>query len=96
MAVSRAERRAERRSSFEATFGPEWADLALDLMEILEFGWHDCYGDITPSDQVVQDILVCSEGRLDRMIRATRLALADWRDLRLWADDQRARAAGPG
>ena len=90
MAIGRAQRREERTASFVAAFGAEQAALALDLMEVLEFGWHDCYHDVTPPPEVVDDILECSEGRLDNMIRAVRLALADWRDLRLWAEDHRA------
>jgi hypothetical protein len=89
MAVSRAERRAERSPAFTAAFGDDRAPLALDLLEVLEFGWHDCYGDLTPPPEVVEDILVCAEGRLDKMIQAVRLALDDWRDLRLWANDHR-------
>jgi hypothetical protein len=90
MAVSRAERRTERTPAFTRALGEDRAQLALDLMEILEFAWHDCYGDITPPPEVVDDILVCSEGQLDQMIRAVRLALTDWRDLRMWADRLRA------
>ena len=91
MAVSRADRRSERTPAFVEAFGDEVAPLALDLMEILEFGWHDCYGDITPPTEVVDDILICSEGQLDKMIWAVREALADWRDLRLAADRRRDR-----
>ncbi|HKN40909.1 MAG TPA: hypothetical protein VJ456_17570 [Acidimicrobiia bacterium] len=58
---------------------------------MLEFAWHDCFGDVTPPPQVIDDILVCSEGRLELMIRAVRLAVADWRDLRVWAEDLRRR-----
>ena len=93
MAVSRVERRAERRDKCVAVFGDDRAETTLDLFEILEFGWHDCYQEITPPSQVIDDILVCSEGSLAKMIRAVHLALADWRDLRLQADDRRARGA---
>lgn len=74
-----------------AAFGDESAAIALDLLEILEFGWHDCYGDITPPPEVIDDVLLCSEGQLDKMIQAVRLALADWRDLRVWADGRRTK-----
>lgn len=90
MAVSRADRRAERTLEVTAAFGHDTAPVALDLLEILEFSWHDCYGDLTPPPEVVADVLVCSDGRLDKMIQAVRLALADSRDLRLRADAVRA------
>ncbi len=91
MAVGRAQRRAEREPAFLSRFGDKNAAVALDLVEVLELAWHDCYGDITPPAGVIDDILVCSEGRLDRMIKAVHLATVDWRDLRLWADDLRGR-----
>ncbi len=91
MAVSRPERRAERTPAVTAAFGDERAPLALDLLEVLEYGWHDCYGEVTPPPEVLEDVLVCSEVQLDKIIRAVRLALADWRDLRLWADDRRTK-----
>ncbi|MEU6140053.1 hypothetical protein ABZ848_06775 [Streptomyces sp. NPDC047081] len=87
MAVGRAARRAERRASVEAAFGGEQtAAAALDLLELLEFAWHDCYAEITPDDQVIDDILTCAEGDLTQLIRYTRLAVEDFRDLRLAAD----------
>lgn len=92
MAVGRAQRRAEREPAFLSRFGDKKAAaVALDLVEVLELAWHDCYGDVTPPPEVIDDILVCSEGRLDRMIQAVHLATVDWRDLRLSADDLRRR-----
>lgn len=90
MAIGRHERRAERRPAFAAVFGERRTDVALDLVEILELAWHDCYGEITPSNQVIDDLLACSEGRLDRLVAAAHLAVTDWRDLRLQADEIRA------
>ena len=90
MAVGRAARRAARAARVEAALGPVQAAAALDLLELAESAWHDCYGQITPPNDVVEDILVCSGGDLARMIRATRLAVEDRRDLRLAADARRA------
>ena len=70
-------------------FGSEQAPVALDLLELVELAWHDVYGDITPPDQVIDDLFVVSEGRIDRLVRAARLAVTDWRDLRVAADDIR-------
>jgi hypothetical protein len=89
VAVGRRERRAERRPAFTAAFGEQHASVALDLVEILELAWHDCYGEITPSEQVIDDLLTCAEGRLDRLVAAAHLAVTDWRDLRLQAEELR-------
>ena len=64
-------------------------DRALDLLELLEMAWHDVYGEISPPEDVVDDILLLSEGNLRLLIRWARLAVTDWRDLRLTADDVR-------
>ena len=89
MAVGRARRRAEREAAFRDVFGEQDAAAALDLIELLEFAWHDCYGEITPPAEVIDDVLLCSGGRLDRLMKAARLAVSDWRDLRLAADAAR-------
>lgn len=89
MAVSRAERRAARAPAVQAVFAGD-APAVLDLLELLELAWHDCYGEISPPDEVVADVLLCSGGDLATLVSATRLAVADWRDLRVWADDLRA------
>ncbi|SDU66552.1 hypothetical protein [Jiangella alkaliphila] len=94
MAVGRAARRAARAPAVERVMGPAQVDVALDLLELTELAWHDCYGELTPSDQVVDDMLVCSRGELAGLVRAARLGTTDWRDLRMEADAIRAEAAG--
>jgi hypothetical protein len=94
---SRASRREQRRTRVEAAFGSN-ADAALDVLELTELAWHDCYGDVTPPGAVVDDILTVSEGRLDRLAHAARLAVEDSRDLRMQAEainGQRPTAAAP-
>ena len=91
VAVSRAERRREREARVVAAFGPELAGPALDLLELVERAWHDSYGEITPPEDVVDDILLLSDGRLDRLIETARLAVVDWRDVRLAAQYRRSR-----
>lgn len=86
MAVGRVERRGGRQARFEETFGDD-AEIALDLYEIVELAWHDCYGEVTPPPEVEEDILVVSEGDVEGLVRAGRLALQDWRDLRLMASE---------
>jgi len=64
-------------------------DRALDLLELLELAWHDTYGEVTPPEEVIDDILLLSEGNLRLLIRWARLAVTDWRDVRLAADAAR-------
>ncbi len=89
MPLRRAERRAERRTKVAVLFADR-TDRALDLLELLEMAWHDIYGEGTPPEEVIDDILLLSEGSLRLMIRWTRLAITDWRDVRLAADGVRA------
>lgn len=81
---SRAHRREQRRPHVQSLFGAD-ADAALDLLELTELAWHDCYGEVSPPDEVVADILTVSQGRLDRLSQAARLAVEDSRDLRMQA-----------
>jgi hypothetical protein len=93
MAVGRAQRRAERLPEVVAVFGAEHVSAALDLLELVELAWHDCYGQIAPPDDVVADMLLLSDGRIDKLIEAARLGVMDERDLRAAAD--RARSSSP-
>lgn len=90
MAVSRADRRKDREARIVEVFGVDRAPTALDLLELVELAWHDCYGQVTPSDQVVEDMLVLSDGHIDGLVVAARLAVTDWRDLSVAADERRA------
>lgn len=82
---SRADRRRERTPHVVELFGAS-AEAALDLLELTDFAWQDCYGDSSVPSQVMSDIYVCSEGRLDQLARAACLAVIDSRDLRSWAE----------
>lgn len=90
MAVSRSERRRDRRERVAEAFEGEQLDQALDLLELFELAWHDCYSEITPPDAVIEDVLILSVGDLGRLISAVHLALMDWRDTRVAADNLRA------
>ena len=90
MAVSRAERRAQREPRARREYG-EQAAAVLDVLELTELAWHDCYGDFTPPDDVVDDIFTAAEGDLAHFVRAARLAVTDFRDLRVTADHIRSR-----
>jgi len=89
MAVSREERRGERSDRVEALFGKKDGQPALDLIELVELAWHDCYGEVTPPEPVVSDILTVSGGSLGRLISASHLAIVDRRDLQLAAEAHR-------
>ena len=88
-ARSRDERREGARDRATLEFGDR-ADAALDLLELLELAWHDSHGDPAPPTEVVEDVWVVASGDLAQA-SASRLAVTDWRDLRLAADDLRAR-----
>ncbi|NNC90942.1 MAG: hypothetical protein HKN80_00480 [Acidimicrobiia bacterium] len=92
MAVGRAERRADRRRRAESLFGAEKGSVALDLLELTELAWHDCYGEASPPEDIIEDMLLLSAGNLERLIQAALLAVTDWRDLRVAADEIRNRA----
>jgi len=86
MAVGRAARRAERSTRVESEFGAERAAAALDLLELTEFAWHDCHGEVTPPDAVIDDVLALAGGDLAQLVHACRLAVEDARDLRVAAE----------
>ena len=90
MAIGREERRVEREPRFVEVFGQKLAPTALDLIELVELAWHDTYGEISPSEEVIEDMLAVSRGNLAGLVRAARLAVMDRRDLKLAADDARA------
>jgi hypothetical protein len=90
MAVSRVDRRREREGRVAAVFGEDRAAPALDLLELVEFAWHDCYGDITPPEEIIDDMLLLSDGSIEGLIVAARLGVTDWRDLKVAADARRS------
>lgn len=92
MAVGREERRAERRTKVAVMFADR-TDRALDLLELLDMSWHDTYGEPTPAENVVDDVLLLSQGSLRLLIRWARVAVIDWRDVRVQADEVRARGS---
>jgi hypothetical protein len=57
----------------------------LDLLELTELAWHDCYAEITPPEEIIDEILLSSRGDLLLLVQAARVAVQDWRDLKVWA-----------
>lgn len=94
MAVGRAERFEERKPRVIAVFGDDPATLraVAQLLALLELAWHDCYAEITPPEQVVDDVLLCSRGTLPGLIDAVHLAVVDARDLSVWASAARKKS----
>jgi hypothetical protein len=92
VAVGRAERWTERLPKVVAAFGDDAKTLRAveKLFELLELAWHDAYNEITPSEHIVDEILVCSQGTLGGLIEAARVAVVDRRDLHVWAGALRA------
>jgi hypothetical protein len=88
MATSSADRRSARSLRATAVFGKH-ADAALDALALLDLAWHDCYGDPSPSETIINDIWEVCDGNLAQFIVAAHLALIDFRDLRAWADTHR-------
>jgi hypothetical protein len=53
-----------------------------EIFTLLELAWHDCYGKITPSDEVIDDVLSASGGTIAGLVSAAHLAAIDRCDLR--------------
>lgn len=88
MVLSGADRRRARGQRATEVFGNQ-ANAVLDALALLDFAWHDCYGESSPSDAIMEDIWEVSEGDLAKLISAVHLAVIDFRDLRVWADEHR-------
>ena len=91
MTIGGAARFEERRPRIIATFGDDRETLSdvARILELMEMAWHDCYAEVTPSEEVVDDVLLCSGGALRELIRAAHLAVIDRRDLAVWAAEIR-------
>jgi hypothetical protein len=85
--MGRENRRMER-SALVAGFG-EHAESALDLLELFDLAWHDCYGDRSPPERVVIDAITVAQGDISKLARSAFLGVIDFRDLRLAADAMR-------
>lgn len=95
MAIARDERRRDRRTRVGASSDKDSIDAALDVLDLMDFAWHDCFGDVAPPDSVLDDVLLLAEGDLHALVRQARLAVIDSRDVRVAADAKRARAQPP-
>jgi hypothetical protein len=92
MAVGRAERFEDRRPRVVAVFGEDEKTLqaVARVFELLEMAWHDCYAELTPPEEIIDEVLLCSGGTLPGLIDAAHLAVIDRRDLSVWASAVRS------
>lgn len=88
MPAHRAERRAARRTKVAVLFADR-TDRALDLLELLEMAWHDSFDEGSPPEEVIDDVLFLSQGSLRSLIRWARIAVTDYRDVRVAAEAAR-------
>lgn len=89
MAVGRQQRMSDRRDRIAAVFGESQRPVVVDVLTLLELAWHDCYGGITPPENIIDDLLLLSEGDIGQLVSACRLATQDWRDVVVAADQLR-------
>jgi len=71
----------ERKPEIERVFGARRTKTVVELLTLLEFAWHDCYGEVSPPEDVIADVLALSQGDIDALVHATHLAVIDRRDL---------------
>ncbi|RZS36903.1 hypothetical protein EV193_106137 [Herbihabitans rhizosphaerae] len=91
MAVGSEQRRQERRPRIEARFPSDQVEAALDLLHLTDMAWHDCYSELEVPARVLDDVLLLAGGDLAQLIRISRSAVQDFRDIRVAADGVRAR-----
>ncbi|MFF5225426.1 hypothetical protein [Dactylosporangium sp. NPDC000521] len=92
MAIGRDQRRRDRRPRIMRQFDPQEVETALDLLELTDMAWHDCYGprELEIPERVLDDVLLLAHGNLAELIRFAREAVMDFRDVRIDADAERA------
>jgi hypothetical protein len=93
MAIGNEHRRQARKPRIEAQFSSADVEAALDLLHLADMAWHDCFGprELEMPSQVLDDVLLLAEGDLAKLIRTSRAAVLDCRDVRLAADDERTK-----
>jgi hypothetical protein len=64
---------------------------APELLELIELAWHDCYRDIAPPEEIIDNMLILSDGSVEGLIVSARLGITDWRDVKVAADARRSR-----
>lgn len=80
---------AELRPRLEADFGPKQVETAIAILTLMEYAWHDCYGEPAPPPAVLDDVLIVATGDLAALAHAALEGVQDWRDLQPSADEMR-------
>jgi hypothetical protein len=90
VAVGSEERFNAIRSRVVTIFGADDATVerVARVIRLLELAWHDAYGELSPPDEVVDEVLMCSEGTIEGLVDSVSEAVTDRRDLRVAADAQ--------
>ena len=88
MVIGSEQRRRERKSRVEVLFAGKQVEAVLDLMNLMDMAWHDCYGprefEVPPA--VLDDVLLLADGDLAVLIEVAHAAVIDFRDVRVAAD----------
>jgi hypothetical protein len=89
-----AQRRQGRKPRIEAQFSSADVEAALDLLHLVDMAWHDCFGprELEMPAQVLDDVLLLAAGNLVKLIRISRSAVLDFRDIRMAADSERTKS----
>ena len=90
VAIGREERRGERRPSVDAAFPADAVEPALDVFELMDLAWHDCYDALEPPAAAFADVMLLADGDLGALARLALAAVVDFRDVRVAADAKRA------
>lgn len=95
MAIGKDQRRRERRPRIKAQFDRAEVEAALDLLALTDMAWHDCYGprELEIPARVLDDVLLLAHGNLAMLTRVALEAVMDFRDVRIAADEERAKGA---
>lgn len=86
MVIGREARRQEQLARVQAQF-PRQVGTVVQVLDLLDLAWHDCYGEPSPPDSVVDDLFATAGDDLPGLIDAAHLAVIDWRDLRVRAEN---------
>jgi hypothetical protein len=86
VAIGAEQRRRERHAQVAALYGTH-TEAALDLLDLADRAWHDSYpADLALRPDVLADVLLLAAGDLAELVRVARLAVVDFRDVRLATD----------